>query len=83
MISHSRINLTVIRFVPKATSDVEGAATTSSSDDGVLMALPSLRTTSSETDNTFLADFYDRCLFASLFLSLICLFLVLCLVSSS
>uniref|UniRef100_A0A0A0LHF4 Uncharacterized protein n=2 Tax=Cucumis sativus TaxID=3659 RepID=A0A0A0LHF4_CUCSA len=60
MISHSRINLTVIRFVPKATSDVEGAATTSSSDDGVLMALPSLRTTSSETDNTFLADFYDR-----------------------
>lgn len=63
MITHSRINLTVIRFVPAtAVDDVNAAAGTSSSvsDDGVLMALPSLRTTSSETDNTFLADFYDR-----------------------
>lgn len=63
MITHSRINLTVIRFVlATAVNDVNAAAGTSSSvsDDGVLMALPSLRTTSSETDNTFLADFYDR-----------------------
>ncbi|XP_038887046.1 cation/H(+) antiporter 1-like [Benincasa hispida] len=61
MISHSRINLTVIRFVPTpAVDDVDAAAASTSSDDGVLMALPSLRSTSSETDNTFLADFYDR-----------------------
>ncbi|KAG6571757.1 Cation/H(+) antiporter 1, partial [Cucurbita argyrosperma subsp. argyrosperma] len=62
MISHSRINLTVVRFVPLVTlNDVEGSAeSSSSSDEGVLMALPSLRSSSSETDNAFLADFYDR-----------------------